>query len=92
MPQIFICPAYVAFDFSVIISKKCYNIGAKLAQKGGHDMGQTIYDYIALGAAIATVIVLVALLIVATAGARAKMTPEERAELDDAIRRNPGDW
>jgi hypothetical protein len=55
-------------------------------------MGQTIYDYIALGAVIGIIILLIVLLNVANARARAKMTPEERAELDDAIRRNPGDW
>ena len=55
-------------------------------------MNQTIHDYIALGAVVVAVILLLVFLNVATARARAKMTPEERAELDDAIRRNPGDW
>jgi hypothetical protein len=64
----------------------------KTAQKGGRDMGQTIYDYIALGAVIGIIILLIALLNVATARARARMTPEERAEIDDAVRRNPADW
>lgn len=90
--QIFVRPAYVAFDFSLPIRKKCSNIAINAAQKDGHDMDQTIHDYIALGAVVVAVILLLVFLNVAAARARAKMTPEERAELDDAIRRNPRDW
>jgi hypothetical protein len=71
--------------------KKNDIIDPKTAQKGGRDMGQTIYDYIAFGAAIGIIILLVVLLNVAAARARSKMTPEERAALDDSLH-NPGDW
>jgi hypothetical protein len=55
-------------------------------------MNKTIYDHIGLGAAIVTIILLVVLLNVATARARAKMTPEERAEHDEDVKRLEQEW
>jgi hypothetical protein len=55
-------------------------------------MNQTIYDYIGLGAVIVTIILLIVLLNVATARARAKMTPEERAEHDEDVKRLEQEW
>jgi hypothetical protein len=72
--------------------KKNGIIDTKTAQKGGHDMNQTIYDYIGLGAVIVTIILLVVLLNVATARARSKMTPEERAEHDEEVSRLEQEW
>ena len=57
-----------------------------------HDMNQTFYDYIALGAVIATAILLVVLLNVANSRARARMTPQERAEHDKDVRRFEQEW
>jgi hypothetical protein len=48
---------------------------------------QTIYDCIAWGAVIATAILLVVLLNVANSRARARMTPQERAEHDEDVSR-----
>jgi hypothetical protein len=68
-------------------------------------MNQTIYDYIALVAANSDFvfrrlldvlgvigILLIVLLNVARARARAKMTPEERAALDEDVRRFEQEW
>jgi hypothetical protein len=55
-------------------------------------MNQTIYDYIGLGAVIVAIVVLIALLNVANARARARMTPEERAEHDEDVSRLEQEW
>jgi hypothetical protein len=55
-------------------------------------MNQTIYDYIGLGAVIVAIILLVVLLNVATARARAKMTPEERAAHDEDVKHLEQEW
>jgi hypothetical protein len=67
-------------------------LAQKTARKGGHDMNQTIYDYIGLGAVIVAIVLLVGLLNVANARARAKMTPEERAEHDEEVSRLEQEW
>ena len=53
-------------------------------------MNTTVY-YIGLGG-IGTIILLILLLNVANARARASMTPEERAEHDDEVRRLEQEW
>jgi hypothetical protein len=52
----------------------------------------TIYDYIGLGVVLAIIILLIVMLNVANARARAKMTPEERAEHDGEVSRFEQEW